>query len=99
MMFDCSSPASLDPSNKIKPPGEYVTAQFNVRNVGTQMNFTAGDGFFYGGFYNAPLESGRNYYIILRAVTQWKKVSCNSCVLKREKKSIYALETKAADLI
>lgn len=72
MMFDCSSPASLDTS---KSAAEYITAQLHVQNVGTEMNFTVGDGFLYGGFYNAPLESGRTYYVILRAVSQWNMVS------------------------
>lgn len=69
MMFDCS-----DPSSKIKSSSEYITAQMDARYVGTEMNFTVGDGLYYGGFLNAPLESGRNYYIILRAVSQWKRV-------------------------
>ncbi|XP_061586437.1 sushi domain-containing protein 1 isoform X3 [Cololabis saira] len=81
MMFDCSSPRSLDPSVKIKSSEEYITAQLSVRNIGTHINFTVGDGFFYGGFHNALLESGKNYYIILRAVSQWKTDSKSSCVL------------------
>ncbi|KAM6931430.1 sushi domain-containing protein 1 [Xenentodon cancila] len=81
MMFDCSSPASLDPSIKIKSSEEYITAQLDIRNIGTKINFTVGDGFFYGGFHNAPLESGKNYYIILRAVSQWKTDSKSCCVL------------------
>uniref|UniRef100_A0A3B4ZGR2 Sushi domain containing 1 n=1 Tax=Stegastes partitus TaxID=144197 RepID=A0A3B4ZGR2_9TELE len=81
MMFDCSSPASLDSSNNTKPPAEYITAQFNIQRVGTDMNFTVGDGFLYGGFDNTPLESGTNYYIILRAVSQWKTALKSCCVL------------------
>ncbi|CAG5919722.1 unnamed protein product [Menidia menidia] len=80
MTFDCSSPASLASSSKIKT-AEYITAQINVRNIGTEFNFTVGDGLFYGSFYNALLESGRNYYIILRAVNQWKTASKSFCVL------------------
>uniref|UniRef100_UPI0037E7380C sushi domain-containing protein 1 n=1 Tax=Semicossyphus pulcher TaxID=241346 RepID=UPI0037E7380C len=81
MMFDCSSPASLHPSSKMKSSTEYITAQIDVRHVGTEMNFTVGDGLHYGGFFNAPLEKGRDYYIILRAVSQWKTVSKSTCVL------------------
>uniref|UniRef100_A0A3Q1CZM0 Sushi domain containing 1 n=1 Tax=Amphiprion ocellaris TaxID=80972 RepID=A0A3Q1CZM0_AMPOC len=69
MMFDCSSPVSLDGSSKIKSPSEYITAQFDVQHVGTDMNFTVGDGLLYGGVYNTPLQSGNNYYIILRATS------------------------------
>ncbi|XP_036953207.1 sushi domain-containing protein 1 isoform X3 [Acanthopagrus latus] len=72
IMFDCSSAASSL---------EHITAQIAVRHVGTQMDFTVGDGLYYGGFFNEPLENGRNYYIILRAVSQWKMALKSSCVL------------------
>ncbi|XP_054466736.1 sushi, von Willebrand factor type A, EGF and pentraxin domain-containing protein 1 isoform X1 [Anoplopoma fimbria] len=81
MMFDCSSPTSSDISSKTKSWTEYITAQIDVKHVGTEMNFTVGDGLYYGGFFNAPLENGRNYYIILRAVSQWKLALKGSCVL------------------
>lgn len=68
MMFDCS-----DRSGNIKSPG-HITALIDVRHVGAELNFTVGDGLFYGGFFNAPLKNGRNYYIILRAISQWKTV-------------------------
>ncbi|XP_075960994.1 sushi domain-containing protein 1 isoform X3 [Anarhichas minor] len=70
-----------DISSKSKSSTEYITAQIDVRHVGTEMNFTVGDGLHYGGFFNAPLENGRNYYIILRAVSQWKSALKCSCVL------------------
>ncbi|XP_063753448.1 sushi domain-containing protein 1 isoform X5 [Eleginops maclovinus] len=79
MIFDCSSPASSDP--KIKSSSEYITGQFDVQHVGTEMNFTVGDGLLYGGFFNAPLQNGRSYYIILRSVSQWKSALKSSCVL------------------
>ncbi|XP_013769566.1 sushi domain-containing protein 1 isoform X2 [Pundamilia nyererei] len=81
MMFNCSSPAIAPPLSTLKSPAEYITAQFEVHRVGTEMNLTIGDGLLYGGFYNAPLESGKNYYIILRAVSQWKSALKSSCVL------------------
>ncbi|XP_047448823.1 sushi domain-containing protein 1 isoform X1 [Mugil cephalus] len=81
MMFDCSSPVSSDPSNKIKFPVEYITAQIDAQSVGTEIIFTVGDGAFYGGFYNVPLKRGKNYYIILRAVSQWKTDLKSSCVV------------------
>lgn len=70
MVFDCSSPGGPDLSTQ----GQYLTAQIHVRHVGAELNFTVGDGLYYGGFLNAPLENGRNYYVILRAVSQWKTV-------------------------
>uniref|UniRef100_A0A4W6E5G5 Sushi domain containing 1 n=1 Tax=Lates calcarifer TaxID=8187 RepID=A0A4W6E5G5_LATCA len=84
IVFDCSSPGLSDPSSKSKSSSEYITAQIHVREVRTEMNFTVGDGLHYGGFYNAPLENGRNYYIILRAVSQWKTDLKSSCVLWAE---------------
>ncbi|XP_030272434.1 sushi domain-containing protein 1 isoform X3 [Sparus aurata] len=72
IMFDCSSAASSL---------GHITAQIAVGHVGTQMDFTVGDGLYYGGFFNEPLGNGRNYYIILRAVSQWKTALKSSCVL------------------
>ena len=68
MMFNCS-----DHSGNIKSPA-HITALIDVRNVGPELNFTVGDGLFYGGFFNAPLKTGTNYYIFLRAVSQWQMV-------------------------
>ncbi|XP_062273783.1 sushi domain-containing protein 1 isoform X2 [Scomber scombrus] len=79
MVFDCSSPVERDHSSK--PTTEYITALIHVSHIGTEMNFTVGDGLSYGSFFNAPLENGKNYYIILRAVSQWKKDLKSSCVL------------------
>uniref|UniRef100_A0A8D2ZCZ6 Sushi domain-containing protein 1-like n=1 Tax=Scophthalmus maximus TaxID=52904 RepID=A0A8D2ZCZ6_SCOMX len=81
MVFDCSFPGRPEPISKNKLSGGYITAQILVRHVGTEVNFTVGDGIHYGGFYNAPLENGRNYYIILRAVSQWNTAIKSSCVL------------------
>lgn len=80
MVFDCSIPGHRDTPRKSKS-SEYVTAQILLTHIGTEMNFTVGDGLHYGGFYNEPLESGRDYYIILRAVSQWKTALKSSCVL------------------
>lgn len=76
LLFDCSSPASLNPLKKTQSPAEYMTAQLVVQNLGMDVNFTVGDGVLYGGFYNAPLENGDTYFIVLRVVSQWKTVSC-----------------------
>nr|XP_043881114.1 sushi domain-containing protein 1 isoform X5 [Solea senegalensis] len=82
MVFDCSSHGHpQDSSRKNKLSSKYITAQILVSHVGTEMNFTVGDGLLYEGFYNAPLENGKNYYIVLRAVSQWKTALKGSCVL------------------
>lgn len=75
VVFDCSSPASLDPSSRAESPAEYMTAQLGVQSLGTEVNFTVGDGVLYGGFYNAPLQSSNTYFVVLRVVSRWKKVS------------------------
>ncbi|KAM9822392.1 sushi domain-containing protein 1 isoform X7 [Syngnathus typhle] len=77
MVFDCSSPVDGEKSGSSQG---HIAAEMRSRDVGTEFNFTVGDGHYYGGFFNAPLEKGRNYYIILRAVSQWKKDSKSSCV-------------------
>lgn len=69
MVFDCS-----DPSSELKSSPLYITAQIEVKHIGTGMNFTIGDGLSYGGFLNVPLKNGRDYYVFLRAVSQWKMV-------------------------
>ncbi|XP_071778345.2 sushi domain-containing protein 1 isoform X1 [Centroberyx gerrardi] len=81
MIFDCTSPGSADFSSRRTSQGEYITAQIHVTHVGTEMNFTVGDGLYYGGFLNAALENGRNYYIFLRAVSRWRGAFKSSCVL------------------
>ncbi|XP_049434040.1 sushi domain-containing protein 1 isoform X1 [Epinephelus fuscoguttatus] len=81
LVFDCSSSASSEPSSEVKSTTKYITAQIDLRHVRSEMNFTVGDGLYYGGFFNAPLENGRNYYIILRVVSQWKSALKSSCVL------------------
>uniref|UniRef100_A0A3B5LLD3 Sushi domain containing 1 n=1 Tax=Xiphophorus couchianus TaxID=32473 RepID=A0A3B5LLD3_9TELE len=73
VVFDCSSPASLDPSSRVESPAEYMTAQLGVQSLGMEVNFTVGDGVLYGGFYNAPLQSGNTYFVVLRVVSRWKK--------------------------
>ncbi|XP_061622640.1 sushi domain-containing protein 1 isoform X4 [Phyllopteryx taeniolatus] len=81
MAFDCSSPVNGKPSGKSDSLQGHIVAQMRISRVGAEMHFTVGDGLHYGGFFNAPLEKGKNYYVILRAVSQWKKDLKSSCVL------------------
>ncbi|XP_077416383.1 sushi domain-containing protein 1 isoform X4 [Vanacampus margaritifer] len=80
-VFECSSPVNGEPSGKSGSSQGHIAAQMRSSHVGKEIHFTVGDGHYYGGFFNAPLEKGRNYYIILRAVSQWKKDSKSSCVM------------------
>ncbi|XP_077456852.1 sushi domain-containing protein 1 [Stigmatopora argus] len=81
MVFDCSSPMTEEPLGKSASSQGQIVAQLRVSHVGREIEFTVGDGFHYGGFFNAPLAKGRNYYVILRAVSQWKKDLKSLCVL------------------
>ena len=68
VVFNCRS-SQGDP-----PSGQYVTGQFPLSQMNiTEMIFTVGDGRFHGGFFNAPLKRGTNYYVILRVVSHWKE--------------------------
>ncbi|XP_048099857.1 sushi domain-containing protein 1 isoform X3 [Alosa alosa] len=81
LVFDCNSPKSPHFLKDSSCHGEYVAAQIQVRDVGNVLNFTVGDEQHYGEFYNAPLENGRDYYIILRTTCRWGQSSKHSCVL------------------
>ncbi|XP_060763695.1 sushi domain-containing protein 1 isoform X2 [Neoarius graeffei] len=73
LVFDCGSSHSCD--------GEYVAAQLQLCDLGVEVNFTLGNRQQYGPFYNTPLESGQDYYIILRTVCTWGPVRKQSCVI------------------
>lgn len=77
VVFDCHSPSFF----KSQPSTHYTAAQISVKDIATEINFTIGDGQYYKGFFNAPLENGKSYYILLRAVSEWRNVSKSSCVL------------------
>ncbi|XP_061841958.1 sushi domain-containing protein 1 isoform X5 [Nerophis lumbriciformis] len=81
MTFDCSSPANGDALSKQDSLTRHIAAQMHISHVGADMNFTVGDGLYRGGFFNAPLEKGRNYYVVLRVVSRWNKDLKSSCVL------------------
>jgi hypothetical protein len=51
-----------------KSDNPYVTAKILGSNL--VSNFTIGDGKYYNGYYNAPLERGSTYRVFVRAVTK-----------------------------
>ncbi|XP_051951134.1 sushi domain-containing protein 1 isoform X8 [Xyrauchen texanus] len=81
LLFDCSSSLSPRFFSQERCDRGYVTAQIQLRGLGTEMNFTVGDQQLYGDFFNAPLENGRDYYIILRTVCQWGRSRTQACVI------------------
>ncbi|XP_068077505.2 sushi domain-containing protein 1 isoform X2 [Danio rerio] len=81
MLFDCSSSLSRHFSTQQGCDGGYVTAQIQLRDLNAEMNFTVGDQQLYGDFFNAPLQNGKDYFIILRTVCQWRKSRTQSCII------------------
>uniref|UniRef100_A0A8C1ZLB9 Sushi domain-containing protein 1-like n=1 Tax=Cyprinus carpio TaxID=7962 RepID=A0A8C1ZLB9_CYPCA len=81
MLFDCSSSVSPRFLAQQRCDRGYVTAQIQLSGLAAEINFTVGDQQLYGDFFNAPLENGRDYYIILRTVCQWGKSRTQSCVI------------------
>ncbi|XP_053337391.1 sushi domain-containing protein 1 isoform X4 [Clarias gariepinus] len=66
LVFDCSSSRVCR--------DEYIAAQLQLRELDVEVNFTLGNRKHYGPFYNAPLDNGRDYYIILRTACTWGKL-------------------------
>ncbi|XP_026096249.1 sushi domain-containing protein 1 isoform X3 [Carassius auratus] len=81
MLFDCSSSESPRFFAQQRCDRGYVTAQIQLSGLPTEINFTIGDQQLYGDFFNAPLENGKDYYVILRTVCQWGKSRTQSCVI------------------
>ncbi|TRZ04542.1 hypothetical protein DNTS_014387 [Danionella cerebrum] len=81
MLFDCSSSESPRFLSQQRCDGGYVTARVRLRDLESEWNFTIGDQQLYGDFFNAPLENGKDYFIILRTVCQWGKSRTQSCVM------------------
>ncbi|XP_041106337.1 sushi domain-containing protein 1-like [Polyodon spathula] len=80
LVFNCSSVNMPNFYNKKGRRGAYVTAEFHAENIADELVFNVGDRQYYGDYYNAPLEGGRGYNIILRVVSEWCKVRKQSCV-------------------
>ncbi|KAI1900174.1 hypothetical protein AGOR_G00047290 [Albula goreensis] len=80
VVFDCRSPSAPHFQGQ-SPTALYVAAVIPVMDIGRELSFTLGDQRYYGDYYNAPLQPGRDYYVILRAVNQWGKVRKQTCVI------------------
>ncbi|XP_067295660.1 sushi domain-containing protein 1 isoform X3 [Pseudorasbora parva] len=81
MLFDCSSSVSPRFSSQQICDQGYVTAQIQLSGLGAELNFTVGDQQLYGDYFNAPLENGKDYHIILRTLCQWGKSRTQCCVV------------------
>uniref|UniRef100_K7FGP6 Sushi domain containing 1 n=1 Tax=Pelodiscus sinensis TaxID=13735 RepID=K7FGP6_PELSI len=83
--FSCDSLAAMTFFGNDTDMKGYVAAEFLAKDVADNMLISLGDRHYYGVFYNAPLKPGKNYYVILRIISQWNKVislhHCNAGVI------------------
>ncbi|XP_064414771.1 sushi, von Willebrand factor type A, EGF and pentraxin domain-containing protein 1 [Latimeria chalumnae] len=70
-VFDCSLLSTQGFYNSSTDTGGYVAAEFRAEVIVGKLTFSIGDRQYYGEFYNAPLERGKDYYIILRTISEW----------------------------
>ncbi|XP_066510691.1 sushi domain-containing protein 1-like [Hoplias malabaricus] len=75
LVFDCG----LSLVARRSCGGEYIAAELELKHLGKNVDFKLGDSQLYGEYYNAPLERGRNYYVILRTLCQWRESRAQSC--------------------
>ncbi|XP_041126928.1 sushi domain-containing protein 1 [Polyodon spathula] len=80
LVFNCSSVNMPNFYNKKGGREAYVTAEFHAEDIADELVFNVGDRQYYGDYYNAPLEKGRGYNILLRVVSEWCQVRKQSCV-------------------
>ncbi|XP_075681713.1 sushi domain-containing protein 1 [Rhinoderma darwinii] len=74
--FKCEFLEAVTYFNNISKTQGYVTAEFFPVDVSDHLEFPVGDRQYYGEFYNAPLERGKDYCIILRTITKIKTQTC-----------------------
>ncbi|XP_077331469.1 sushi domain-containing protein 1 isoform X2 [Lithobates pipiens] len=74
--FTCESLEAVTYFSNISKMQGYVTAEFFPGDTTEHLELLVGDRQYYGDFYNAPLERGKDYCIILRTVSKMKTHSC-----------------------
>ncbi|XP_063770766.1 sushi domain-containing protein 1 isoform X2 [Pseudophryne corroboree] len=74
--FTCESLEAFTYFNKTSKTQGYVTAEFFPGDVSNHTEFSVGDRQYYGDFYNAPLERGKDYCIILQTITKMRTKTC-----------------------
>ncbi|XP_075787531.1 sushi domain-containing protein 1 isoform X2 [Pelodiscus sinensis] len=79
--FSCDSLAAMTFFGNDTDMKGYVAAEFLAKDVADNMLISLGDRHYYGVFYNAPLKPGKNYYVILRIISQWNMVRTQSCAV------------------
>lgn len=85
--FSCDSEGTTSFFSNASDADGYVAAELLAKDVPDDtMEIAIGDRLYYGKYYNAPLRTGNDYYIILRITSEWNKVyffksSCKFCFL------------------
>ncbi|XP_073447566.1 sushi domain-containing protein 1 isoform X2 [Aquarana catesbeiana] len=74
--FTCESLEAVTYFSNISKMQGYVTAEFFPGDTPEHLELLIGDRQYYGDFYNAPLERGKDYCIILRTVSKMKTHTC-----------------------
>ncbi|XP_072373415.1 sushi, von Willebrand factor type A, EGF and pentraxin domain-containing protein 1 isoform X2 [Scyliorhinus torazame] len=78
--FDCSSQTMRSFFGHRRGSEAYITAEFLALDVEDGMRFSVGDRLYYREYYNAALESGKNYSFLLKTISEWNSVKKQSCV-------------------
>ncbi|XP_078385173.1 sushi domain-containing protein 1 isoform X14 [Cetorhinus maximus] len=80
--FNCSSKNMRSFFGHRRGSEAYVTAEFLAMDVEDGMRFSVGDRLYYREYYNAALESGRNYSFLLKTISE-ETVVCDFGTVKR----------------
>ncbi|XP_070107449.1 sushi domain-containing protein 1 isoform X4 [Equus caballus] len=80
--FSCDSEGTTSFFSNASDADGYVAAELLAKDVPDDtMEIAIGDRLYYGKYYNAPLRTGNDYYIILRITSEWNKVRRYSCAV------------------
>ncbi|XP_018097222.1 uncharacterized protein LOC108704988 [Xenopus laevis] len=74
----CTSYTSTE-SNSSHIPSVYTAMLVPAMNLKKSRTFTLGDGLYYNGFFNSPMNPELNYKVYLRVTSRWKEVKKASC--------------------
>ncbi|XP_068090406.1 sushi domain-containing protein 1 isoform X2 [Hyperolius riggenbachi] len=74
--FTCESLEAVTFFSNISNIQGYVTAEFFPGDTSEHLELLVGDRQYYGDFYNAPLEQGKDYCIILRTISKMRTHTC-----------------------
>ncbi|KAM5298496.1 sushi domain-containing protein 1 [Ctenodactylus gundi] len=80
--FSCDSEGATSFFSRASNADGYVAAELLAKDVANDtIEIAIGDRLYYGKYYNAPLQRGNDYCIILRITSEWNKVRRYSCAV------------------